>query len=150
MTPRIFPFIILLTVIILSCKDDDKSPAPSITGKWQGTLLTADVAISGVPTDTRNDSTFNAIVEFKTDGTVTITDDGQTSTGTWSQNGDKIDMSATFGTDRIDLSGTYTIKTLTDTKLVLYIDKDGSYTDPDTHITVQGNVKATLYFDRTS
>jgi hypothetical protein len=151
MNPRIVTSLLFSCCLILvSCKDDDKT-YPSVTGKWQGTLLTAEITVFGVPLpDKRTDDTFDAIVEFKADGTATVTDDNQTSTGTWSQNNDKLTLSVTFGTDFIDLSGTYTIQDITDTKLILYIEKDGSYTDPDTNVEVQGTVKATLNFDRKS
>jgi hypothetical protein len=150
MNPRIATFFLSLSFIILvSCKDDDKSSYPSVTGKWQGTLLTAEIVVFGVTLpDKRTDDTFDALVEFKSDGTMTITDDNQTSSGTWSQSDDKLTLSIAFGTDVIDLSGTYTIEEITDKKLTLYIEKDGSYTDPDTNVEVEGTVKATLNFDK--
>ncbi|SHH50893.1 hypothetical protein SAMN04488109_4118 [Chryseolinea serpens] len=151
MTPRIITFFLGLSFILLvSCKDDDKS-YPSVTGKWQGTLLTAEITVYGVTLPNKQtDDTFDAVVEFKSDGTAILTDDNQTSTGTWSQNNDKLTLSVTFGTEFIDLSGTYTIQEITDKKLTLYIEKDGSYTDPDTKVEVQGTVKATLNFDKKS
>jgi len=151
MNPRIITFFLSLSFIILvSCKDDNKS-YPSVTGKWQGTLLTAEITVFGVALPNKQtDDTFNALVEFKSDGTATVTDNNQTSTGTWSQNNDKLTLSVIFGTEFVDLSGTYTIKEITDTKLTLYIEKDGSYTDPKTNVKVQGTVKATLNFDKKS
>jgi len=151
MTPRIITFFLSLSfIILLSCKDDEKS-YPSVTGKWQGTLLTAEITVFGVALPNKQtDDTFDALVEFKSDGTAVLTDNNQTSTGTWSQNNEKLTLSVTFGTEFIDLSGTYTIQEITDTKLVLYIEKDGSYTDPDTKTEIQGTVKATLNFDKKS
>ena len=151
MNPRIITFFLSLSLIsLLSCKDDDK-PYPSVAGKWQGTLLTAEITVFGVALPNKQtDDTFDAVVEFKSDGTAVVTDDNQTSTGTWSQTNDKLTLSVTFGTEFIDLSGTYTIQEITDTKLTLYIEKEGSYTDPDTNVEIQGTVKATLNFDKKS
>lgn len=132
----------------LSACDDEKSPA-TLIGKWQGTKAEAEILAFGIPIPiNKTDDTFAALVEFKDDGSVTLTEDGQTSSGIWEQNGDKLMLNLTFSTDFIDLSGTYTIKELTDAKLILFIEKDGTYTDPDSGIDIDGTVKATLYFDR--
>ena len=68
--------------------------------------------------------------------------------GHWSQDGEKLTASLDFNTEFVDLNGEYTIQTLTDTKLVLYFEKDGTYEDPDTGIQIEGTLKATLYFDK--
>ena len=77
-----------------------------------------------------------------------MTHDGVTTQGTWSQDGEKLTTSLNFNTEFADLVGAYTIETLTETKLVLYFEKDGTYEDPDTGIEIEGTLKATLYFDR--
>ncbi|MBL0740886.1 lipocalin family protein [Chryseolinea lacunae] len=151
MTSRIaslLSFVLLITCTMFSCKDEDKT-FPSVVGKWQGTSASANITLQGVPVPfDQTDDDFDAIVEFKADGTATITDDGVPSTGTWSQNNDKLTVSLTFSTDFIDLSGTYTIKELTDSKLVIYIEKQDNYTDPDTQIEVSGTIKATINFEK--
>lgn len=148
MTSRIaslLTFVLLLACTMFSCKDDDKFP--SVVGKWQGTSASANITLQGIPVPfDQSDDDFDAIVEFKADGTATITDDGTTSDGTWSQNNDKLTVSLSFSTDFIDLSGTYTIKELTDSKLVVYIEKQDNYKDPDTQIEVSATIKATINF----
>ena len=133
--------------IVISCSNDKEFG--SVAGKWQGTKAEAQIVAFGIPLPiSEADDDFNAEVEFKTDGTVSLADDGQTSSGTWEQDGNKLILSITFSTDFIDLSGTYTIKELTASTLQIYIEKDESYTDPDTGTTVDGTIKATLSFTK--
>lgn len=144
----LFSVLCIASCVWLTACDDEKEFA-SVVGKWQGTKAEAEILAFGVPIPIKEtDDTFAAEVEFKDNGTVTLTEDAQTSSGTWEQNGDKLILSITFSTDFIDLSGTYTIKELTDTKLTLFIEKDGTYTDPDSGMDIDGTVKATLYFDK--
>ena len=139
---------VLLLTLVMGCDDDEK--LASIEGTWQGTKAEGTVLIFGVPSGyEQTDDNFNPILEFKQGGVVTLTMQGGTpSQGTWSQYGEKLTTSLTFDTDFIDLSGAYTIQTLTEKKLVLYYEKDGTYEDPDTGIDIEGTLKATLYFDK--
>ena len=139
---------VLLLTLVMGCDDDEK--LASIEGTWQGTKAEGTVLIFGVPSGyEQTDDNFNPILEFKQGGVVTLTMQGGTpSQGTWSQDGEKLTTSLTFDTDFIDLSGAYTIQTLTEKKLVLYYEKDGTYEDPDTGIDIEGMLKATLYFDK--
>jgi hypothetical protein len=128
---------------------DDEDPMASIEGVWIGTKAEGEVLVFGVPSGfEEEDDTFDAILEFKQGGVVTLTQDGVPSTGTWSQDGEKLTTNINFNTTFVDLSGTYTIQTLTDSKLVLYYEKDGTYEDPDTGIDIDGTLKATLSFDK--
>jgi len=145
-------YILSLLTLVCCCGmvacDDDEDFA-SIIGKWKGTKAEAEILAFGVPLPIKEtDETFDAEIEFKADGTVTLADDGQSSTGTWEQNGDKLLLSITFSTDFIDISGTYTIKELSQTKMRIFIENDTTYTDPDSGIDIDGTVKATIYFDR--
>jgi hypothetical protein len=142
-----FLSIILIPVLTIGCEEEDK--LASIEGSWRGTKAEGEVVIYGVPSGfEEQDESFDPILEFKTDGTVKITDDGTPAEGTWSQTGNILTTAVTFNTEFIDLSGDYTIESLTDTKLVLYYEKDGTYSDPDTGIEIEGTLKATLYFDK--
>ena len=143
-----FLFAVLLLAVAVGCDDEEK--LSSIEGTWQGTKAEGTVLIFGVPSGfEQTDEAFDPVLEFKKGGAVTLTTQGGTpSQGTWSQDGEKLTTSLTFDTDFIDLAGTYTIQTLTDKKLVLYYEKDGTYEDPDTQIEIEGTLKATLYFDR--
>ncbi len=149
MTIRGFLSLVCLALVVcLSACDDDEEFAP-ITGEWQGTKAEAEILVFGVPIPIKEtDEDFAAMIEFQENGTILLTEGTQTSTGTWEQNGDKLNLSITFSTSFIDLSGTYTIEELTASKLRLFIEKDGTYTDPDSGTDIDGTIKATLYFDR--
>jgi hypothetical protein len=139
--------LILISVALVQC-DDEEKPA-SIEGSWQGTNAKGEVLVFGVPSGfEEEDDTFDTVLEFKNDGTVKIIDSSTPTEGTWSQAGNTLTTSVNFDTNFIDLSGSYAIQTLTDKKLVLYYEKDGTYSDPDTSIEIDGTLKATLYFDK--
>jgi len=149
MKVNILPFFLCFALAtgIWGCDDEEKMA--SIEGTWQGTKAEGEVLVFGVPSGfEEEDNTFNPILEFKQGGDVTLTQDGIPSQGTWSQAGDQLTTTLTFDTDFIELPGTYTVETLTATKLVLYLEKDGTYQDPDTGIEIDGTLKAMLYFDK--
>jgi hypothetical protein len=50
----------------------------------------------------------------------------------------------------IGLDGTYHVEELTQNNLRIRITKDGEYTHPDTGQQFDGEVEATLYFDKQS
>ena len=140
-------FSILFIVGPLGCDDNEKMA--TIEGSWQGTKAEGKVLLFGVPTGfEEEDNNFNPTVEFKQDGIVTLTQDGIPSQGTWSQDGGNLTTSLTFDTDFLDISGAYTIQTLTETGLVLHYEKEGTFEDPDTGIEIEGTLKATLYFSK--
>ena len=132
---------------ISSCNDDDDKPA-SIIGKWNGDKFEATATVEGIPTPiTETDEDFAGQAEFKTDGTVIFREDGETTEGTWAQNGNKLILSVDgLGDD--DLSGTYTIKELNNSKLKLYIEKETLIYDEDSGMEFLAEIKATLYFNR--
>jgi hypothetical protein len=147
MNHRILFSLLYFCVLLASC--DDEPEIISIVGKWQGTKAEAELLAFGVPIPVKEtDDTFDALVEFREDGTVTLTQDTQTSSGIWQQDGDKLMLTITFSTDFIDLSGSYTIQQITSTNLILFIEKDGTYTDPGSGLDIDGTVKATLFFDK--
>jgi hypothetical protein len=144
---RLFFLCFVLAIAMSGCDDDEKMA--SIEGTWQGTKAEGEVLVFGVPSGfEEEDNTFNPLLEFKQGGNVTLTQDGIPSQGTWSLAGDQLTTTLTFDTDFIELPGTYTVETLTATKLVLYFEKDGTYQDPDTGIEIDGTLKAMLYFDK--
>jgi hypothetical protein len=133
--------------VLAGCDDEEKMA--SLEGSWQGTKAEGEVLIFGAPSGfEEQDETFNPTLEFKPGGVVTLTHDGVPSQGTWSQEGEKLTTSLNVNTEFVDLSGVYTIQTLTESKLVLYFEKDGTYEDPDTGVAIEGTLKATLYFDK--
>lgn len=149
MKVRILFSLIFSALLIAPFACDDEEKMASVEGSWRGTKAEGEVLVFGVPSGfEEEDETFNPVLEFKEGGTVTLTQDGVPSSGTWSQDGETLTTSLNFNTNFVDLSGAYTIQTLTDTKLVLYYEKDGTYEDPDTGIEIEGMLKATLTFNK--
>jgi hypothetical protein len=149
MKVRIFFCVIFSALIVTPFACDDEEKMASIEGAWIGTKAEGEVLVFGVPSGfEEEDNNFDAILEFKRGGVVLLTQDGIPSSGTWSQDEERLITTLNFNTDFVDLSGTYTIQTLTTTKLVLYHEREGIYEDPDTGIAIEGTLKATLSFDK--
>jgi hypothetical protein len=135
--------------VFTACDDDDDNGVSSVAGKWTGDKTELTILVEGVPTPiNETDDSFAGKVEFKQDGTAVYTEDGEVITGTWSQNNDKLLLSIPDDSEEFDMSGTYTIKEHNGSKLKLYIEKEGSFEDPDTGIVFDATVKATLYFNK--
>lgn len=138
----------IVLVLSIACNDKDE-PLASITGQWQGDKAEFNVKPSGFPVGipyTMDD--FAAVLDFKTDGTVVITNGGLSSTGTYQLTGNKLILNTSFIVNDINLDGTYTIKALTKSTLKAFIEKEETVKDPNTGSDVSGTVKATLYFYR--
>ena len=128
---------------------DDEEKMASVDGKWKGAKAEGEVLVFGVPSGFEEaDDAFDTIIEFKQGGIANLTQDGVSYAGTWSQYGENLATNMNFTTDFVDLSGTFTIQTVSETKLVLYFEKDGTYKDPDTGINIEGTLKATLSFEK--
>jgi hypothetical protein len=139
-------FYLLLLVGFVSCSKDEEKP--SLIGSWQGTIVKVTVIPDAAPVPINlGEEALDVLANFKADGSVELTKDAQTTTGTYEVNGKNLIITITFTLNDIDLSGTYTIQEHTQTKLTLYLEKTGSIDHPDFG-TVTGTVKATFYFDR--
>lgn len=132
---------------IASCNDDDDKPA-SLLGTWRGDKIEATAKIEGIPTPiSQNDDDFEGQAEFKSDGTVIFREDGDITEGTWAQNGNKLILSVDdLGDD--DMSGTYIIQELNNSKLKIYIEKETLIYDDESGMEFLAEIKATLYFNR--
>ena len=149
MKVRIFFCVISSALLVTPFACDDEEKMASIEGAWIGTKAEGEVLVFGVPSGfEEEDDNFDPILEFKPGGMVSLTQDGIPTSGTWSQEGEQLVSSLNFNTDFVDISGAYTIQTLTDTKLVLYHEREGTYADPDTGIEIEGTLKATLSFNK--
>jgi len=147
MKTKLLAYLLGSTVIMmLSCHDDDKGDTRSVEGRWQGTLLEAKIVKLNVDLQTYKDDTFNAILEFKGNGSMTVEDEGTTVTGTWEQQGETLTLNTSFTIEDISLSGNYTVRERSDTKLTLYTEREETYKDPDTGIEVSATAEVTLYF----
>lgn len=148
MKTRKINLIILCMVVILSCREEDKKFV-SIVGKWKGTLAEVQIKPFGLPTPfSKTDESFAAEIEFRSDGKLILMENGQLTEGTYQVIEEKLITDIDFNTRIMDLSGTYTIEELTGTKLVFYLKKNDTLTDPDSGLSVSGNIKGTLHFQR--
>jgi hypothetical protein len=144
MKARHIQFFALLSflIILLSC-DDEKDELSSIVGRWSGDK--ADFQVNLIPL---SEDDFDIVLDFKTDGTLTLTEDGNSVSGTYVVKGDQLTITGvTVGSIPIAIAGDYDIKKLNATNLVIEGEREGEINDP-TYGTISGKVKATLYFDK--
>lgn len=141
----------LIVIALSACKDEAEINA-AIVGKWGGREADFKINPSGIiPAFTLHEDEFPVQLEFKSDGTLILTDSkGVTKNGTYSQAGDQLTINIAYTFELIELSGMYQIKELTSSALSAEIEKEGSYTHPDTGQQFDGKVTATLFFTRTA
>lgn len=148
MKARKIACVIVVALLAFSCRDEADITA-SIVGKWEGTLAEVQVKPFGLPIPiSRSDDTFSTQIEFTTDGKIILTDGQKVTEGTYQLNGDQLTTDVDFDTGIIELAGTYTIETLTNSQLVFYLKKHDTFTDPETGRSISGDLKATLHFNR--
>jgi hypothetical protein len=141
-------FFFLLVLAFAAC-DSDNEASVSIVGTWQGDKADLLVKPNGFPVAipyTIDD--FDAVIEFKSDGTISVTDNSQTATGTYQRDGDNLTLSTGFTVEDISLEGTYEIVKLTASALEIKIEKDATVKNPNNGTDISGNVNATLVFTR--
>ncbi|MBL7859275.1 MAG: hypothetical protein JNM57_16400 [Cyclobacteriaceae bacterium] len=135
-----------ITLLMGACQNDEQ--VGSVIGRWEGTKISASFKPDGIPASIdQDDDTFNAIIEFKADGSVIYADDGDEYDGTWVQNGNTLTLTVNADLTFFDLSGTGTIEEATAEKLTLYLERKGEFDIPDFG-ALNGTVKARIYFQR--
>jgi hypothetical protein len=141
----------LLCLLLFACKDEGEITT-SIAGKWQGDKADFNLNPSGpLPGYTITEDELPIQVEFKTDGSVTITDtDGTTTSGTYTMTGRKLALQIDYNIEFIGLSGTYVVDELNETNLKAVIKKEDTFQDPDSGQEFEGEITVTLYFDKMS
>jgi hypothetical protein len=131
-----------------SC-DNDAEITAGLVGKWQGDKADLVVKPDGFPVGVPYSfDEFDAVLEFKADGTLIVTEESQSTPGTYVKTGSKLEMNSALTIEDINLSGTYQIRELTRSTLKIEIEKDATVKDPNTKGDVTGEVKATLTFSR--
>ena len=149
MKVRYFFQLLALVMLLGSCQDDENEIKATIVGKWQADkadlIVKPDGFLIGIPYTVNE---FDAILDFKSDGTLTITDDNTSSTGTYVMEGDKLTINSQLMLEDINMSGTYEVLTLSATALEVRIEKDATVKNPNDGTDVSGTVKATLHFTR--
>lgn len=134
-----------------ACKEEAEITA-AVVGKWSGREADFKINPSGIiPAFTLHEDELPVQLEFKNDGKLVLTDNkGVTRNGTYSQSGNQLTITIDYTFELIELAGTYKINELTSSELEAEIEKEGSYTHPDTGQQFDGKVTATLFFTRTA
>lgn len=139
---------LLLLTLLFSCREEEKN-FPSIVGKWRGTRAELRIKPFGLPIPvTRDDEDFSSLIEFGKDGTLALTQELQTSTGTYTFSDNTITTDLELVIQGIAIPGTYTVDNLTESNLVFHVDKSGTFTDPSSGRSLSGDIKVTLHFQR--
>jgi hypothetical protein len=142
---------VVLLLVAFSCSEDGEVTS-QLTGKWAGNKADFKVNPDGIiPAFTISEDEFPVQLDFRSDGTLVVTDDdGATTSGTYALSERNLTININYTIEMIGLDGTYHVEELTDNSLRLRITKEGEYTHPDTNQQFEGEVEATLYFDRQS
>ena len=138
----------ILLLIASSCKDEEGKISAKLEGQWQGDHMDAKVTYGLIPLHEEDDENFDALLDFKADGTVDFTRDGNTTSGTYQLNGTKLTTNVDLQMDGIEISTvTFDVMELSPTKLRLHLDQDQEVEVPDVG-PVNTTIKANLFFDR--
>lgn len=129
----------------------DEPITSSIVGVWTGSKAVFNINPSGIiPAFNVTEDNFPIQLEFKSDGTLVLTKNSQTTAGTYSLSGRDLVININYTFEYLDMAGTYHVESLTQTNLSASIEKDGTFKHPDTGQQFNGKVKATLYLNRKS
>lgn len=141
---------LFLALAVTSCGQDDEENLAPIEGKWRGTLAEAELQPFGIPLPVKkSDPTFDTELEFRANGTLLVSDGAETREGTWKLVGNRLATDIDFDTEFIEVSGTYTVETLTSSTLIFFLEKeDQTVTDPGSGQSISGDLKITLHFER--
>ena len=139
----------LALLLTISCHNESEILAP-IEGKWRGTLAEVQLKPFGLPIPFSEDNpSFDTFIEFKPEGILVIHENPQPVEGTYHQSNRNLSIDIDYSVEDVSLSGRYTIETLTETSLVIYVRKNGEkIIDSKGAPTVKGQIKITLHFQR--
>ena len=141
--------ILILLLVTVGCRDEDTVITASIEGRWTGTLAEVQVKPFGLPVPFKeDDDSFATVVEFRSDGTLVFYEDDVGRHGTYTVTGDQLTIETDYTVEDIAISGTYTIQTLTETNLVMFLKRKDEVVDADGMPAVKGHIKITLHFMR--
>ena len=145
--PVLIP-VLLLVAVAFSCKDEEGEISAKLDGKWQGDRMDAKVTYGLITLHEEEDEDFNAILEFKDDGTVEFNRDGDATFGTYQLNGTRLTTNVDLQIQGVEISSaTFDVVELSSTKLRLYLEQDQEVEVPDVG-PVNTTIKANLVFDR--
>src|SRR5690606_41276184 len=134
---------------LLSCSDDEER-AP-LEGVWQGTSAHAKFTPQGSPVAVYDEALpdFTPLIEFREDGSASVDVDGTVTNGTWQHpdGNNKVVANVDLQNDFFGTSETFTIKSLTNSSLVLEFLKEGEVDIPDFG-PLDGKLVLTMNFTR--
>jgi hypothetical protein len=137
-----------MALLAFSCDDEEKDTSASIIGKWQGDRSELKASYGIVPVHDDTDENFDALIEFKSDGTVTYSDDGDTASGTYTQTGDVLATTVDLQVEGVDLTDVeFRIIELTQSRLHLRLEREQQIAVPDVGL-VDADIDADFEFDR--
>jgi hypothetical protein len=137
-----------MSLLAFSCDEDEKDTSASIVGKWQGDRSELKASYGIVPIHEDTDENFDATIEFKADGTVTYSDDGDTASGTYTQSGDVLSTTVDLELEGVDLTDVeFRIIELAQTRLHLRLEREQQVPVPDVGL-VNADIEADFEFDR--
>lgn len=139
---------VVLLMLAMACEEDAEITS-GIEGKWRGTLAEVQVKPFGLPIPIKEDDpSFSTRIDFNEDGSMVVWEDTNPTEGTYSHSGNEVIVDIDFSIEDVDLSGTYTIETLSATQLVIYTKRDDTIANPDGGPSISGEIKVTLHFSR--
>lgn len=147
---RIKTAVILAALVLASgCEKDEAVFTSSIEGKWIGTLAEIEVKPFGFPLPIKEDDpSFNIAIEFTAGGSFLVWETSQSINGTYELKGDQLNIKTDYTVDDIPLAGIYTVETLTETSLVIFLKRKNQKIDVEGAPAISGIVKITLHFQR--
>ena len=141
--------IVVALLLAFGCEDDGAVFTSSIEGKWIGTLAEIEVKPFGLPVPIKEDDpSFNMPIEFTAEGNFLVLEGSKPIHGTYQLEGDHLNIETDYAVDDIPLAGTYSVKTLTETSLVIFLKRKGQKIDVEGAPAIRGIVKITLHFQR--
>ena len=141
--------ILVMILLLTRCQEEEHVLTASIQGKWTGTLAEVQVKPFGLPIPIKRDvPSFATGIEFKEDGTLLVWENSQPIEGTYAQTGDKLTIETGYAIEGIELAGDYTVETLTETSLVIFLKRKDQNIDVEGAPAIDGHIKITLHFQR--
>ena len=138
-----------MILLLTECKEDGHVPTASIEGKWAGTLAEVQVKPFGLPIPIQKDvPSFSTDIEFKEDGRLLLWENSRAIEGTYEQTGDNLKIETDYTLEDIELAGEYTIETLTEKTLVIFLRRKDQHIDVEGAPAIEANIKITLHFQR--
>ena len=131
------------------CKVDESVVTASIVGKWTGTLAEIQVKPFGLPLPiNKKDDSFSTGIEFTGADRFLVYEDTPPIQGTYNLTGDQLILETDYTVEGIALAGTYTVQTLTETSLIIFLKRKDQNIDVEGAPAINGTVTITLQFRR--